>query len=149
MAKHVVELTADERLRLQELVKHGKNFTRRHAQILLKSDEGPSGPAWSDAKIAEAFDCHVTTIENIRRRLVEKGLDAALEHGRRGSTVAKKLDGRAEAYLIALTRMDPPEGHRRWGVRLLASEMVARGYVDSCSRMTVHRTLKKMNFSLT
>ena len=149
MKKHIVELTTQERSRLQALLGNGKAHQRKHAQILLKADQGPEGPRWTDAEIAEAFDCHPTTVENLRRRLVEQGLEAALEHGNRGSYRARKLDGKAEAHLIALTRMEPPEGRNRWGVRLLADQMVAQGYVESCSHMAVHRTLKKMNLSLT
>lgn len=148
MKKYIVELTTEERSQLQTLVAKGKPHQRRHAQMLLKADQGLEGPGWKDTRIAEAFDCHHTTVENLRRRLVEQGLEAALEHGNRGSYRARKLDGKAEATLIALTRMEPPEGRSRWGVRLLADQMVAQGYVESCSHMTVHRTLKKMNSSL-
>ena len=147
--KYIVELTTEERSRLHTLMGTGASHQRKHAQMLLKADQGPQGPRWKDAQIAEAFDCHPTTVENLRRRLVEQGLEAALEHGNRGSYRARKLDGTAEAHLIALTRMQPPEGRSRWGVRLLADQIVAQGYVDSCSHMTVQRTLKKMNLSLT
>jgi len=149
MKKYIVELTTEERFRLQAMIGKGLSHQRKHAQILLKADQGPEGPRWTDAEIAEAFDCHPTTVENLRRRLVEQGLDTALEHGNRGSYRARKLDGKAEAHLIALTRMEPPEGRNRWGVRLLADQMVAQGYVESCSHMAVQRTLKKMNLSLT
>ena len=91
---------------------------RKHAQLLLKADQGPNGPGWKDVAIAEAFDCHVTTVEKLRQRLVEHGLEAALVHGNRGSYRARRLDGKAEARLIALTRMEPPEGRNRWGLRL-------------------------------
>ena len=148
MKKYIVELTTEERSQLQRLLDKGKPHQRRHAQMLLKADQGREGPGWKDARIAEAFDCHPTTVENLRRRLVEQGLEATLEHGNRGSYRARKLDGKAEAHLIALTRMEPPEGRNRWGVRLLADQMVAQGYVESCSHMTVQRTLKKMNLSL-
>ena len=149
MKRYIVELTTQERSRLQALVGKGLSHQRRHAQMLLKADQGPEGPAWRDARIAEAFDCHPTTVENLRRRLVEHGLNVALEHGNRGSYRARKLDGKAEAHLIALTRMEPPEGRHRWCVRLPAGQMVAQGYADSCSHMTVQRTLKEMNLSLT
>ena len=149
MKKYIVELTTEERSRLQTLVGKGLSYQRKHAQMLLKADQGAEGPRWKDVEIAEAFDCHPTTVENLRRRLVEQGLDSALEHGNRGSYRARKLDGKAEAHLIALTRMEPPEGRNRWGVRLLADQMVAQGHVESCSHMTVQRTLKKMNLSLT
>jgi transposase len=148
MKKYIVELTIEERSRLQMLLGKGLSHQRKHAQMLLKADQGPEGPGWKDIQIAEAFDCHYTTVENLRRRLVEQGLEAALEHGNRGSYRARRLDGQAEAHLIAMTRMEPPEGRNRWGVRLLADQMVAQGYVDSCSHMTVQRTLKKMNSSL-
>ena len=149
MKKYLVELTTEERSQLQAWVGKGKPHQRRHAQMLLKADQGPEGPGWKDTQIAEAFDSHPTTVENVRRRLVEQGLEAALEHGNRGSYRARKLDGKAEAHLIALTRMEPPQGRNRWGVRLLADQMVAQGYVESCSHMAVQRTLKKMNLSLT
>ena len=149
MKKYIVELTTEERSRLQTLVGKGLSHQRKHAQMLLKADQGAEGPRWKDVEIAEAFDCHPTTVENLRRRLVEQGLDSALEHGNRGSYRARKLDGKAEAHLIALTCMEPPEGRNRWGVRLLADQMVAQGHVESCSHMTVQRTLKKMNLSLT
>lgn len=148
MKKYIVELTTEERSQLQTLTGKGKPHQRKHAQMLLKADQGPEGPRWKDTRIAEAFDCHPTTVENLRRRLVEQGLETALEHGNRGSYRARKLDGEAEAHLIALTRMEPPEGRNRWGVRLLADQMVAQGYVESCSHMAVQRTLKKMNLSL-
>jgi len=149
MKKYLVELTSEERSRLQALLGKGLAHQRRHAQIMLKADQGPEGPGWKDADIAEAFDCHPTTVENLRRRLVEQGLESALAHGNRGSYRARRLDGKAEAQLIALTRREPPAGRHRWGVRLLADQMVAQGYVESCSHMTVQRTLKKMNLSLT
>jgi transposase len=149
MKKYVVELTSEERFQLRALMGQGQSHQRKHAQMLLKADQGPEGPGWKDTQIAEAFECHPTTVENLRRRLVEQGLAAALEHGNRGSYRARKLDGKAEAHLIALTRMEPPEGRNRWGVRLLADQMVAQGHVGSCSHMTVQRTLKKMNLSLT
>ena len=147
MKKYIVELTTEELSQLQKLMSKGRPHQRKHAKMLLKAYQGPEGPAWKDVEIAEAFDCHPTTVENLRRRLVEQGLEAALEHGNRGSYRARKLDGKAEAHLIALTRMAPPEGRNRWGVRLLADQMVAQGYADSCSHMTVQRTLKKMNLS--
>ena len=105
-------LADEERSQLKAIINADKGpaHKRRYAQMLLKADQGSQGPAWKDADIAEAFDCHVTTIENLRRRLVERGLDAALEHGNRGSYRARKPDGRAEAYLIALACAAAPEG---------------------------------------
>ena len=149
--RYVVELTIEERSQLKAIINadKGRAHKRRHAQMLLKADEGPEGPAWKDADIAEAFDCHVTTVENLRRRLVERGLDAVLEHGNRGSYRARKLGGGAEAHLLALACGAAPKGRNRWTVRLLADQMVALGVVDSCGKSSVHRTLKRMNLNLT
>ena len=151
MKKYIVELTTEERSKLNAII-HADRMAahkRQHARMLLKADQGPEGPAWKDADIAKAFDCTVVTVENLRKRLVEHGFEASLEHGNRGSYRARRLDGKAEAHLIALTRQKPPKGRIRWDVRLLADQIVALGIVDECSHMTVHRTLKKTNLSLT
>jgi hypothetical protein len=148
--KYIVELTSEERNRLTEII-HADRMAahkRQHAQMLLKADQGPQGQGWSDIKIADAFDCHRTSVENLRKRLVDDGLDKAIEHGNRGSYRSKKFDGVAEAHLIATACSSPPQGRNRWTVRLLADEMVSLGMVDSCSKTTVHQTLKKMNLSL-
>ena len=151
MKKYIVELTSEERFVLDGIVKAERMAAhkRRHARILLKADQGPLGPAWADAEIADAFDCRVKSVERLRRRLVEHGLDTAMDHGNRGSYRAKKLDGVAEAHLIAIACSSAPEGRNRWTVRLLADEMVSLGIVDSVSKSTIHATLKKMSLSLT
>jgi len=123
---------------------------RRHGRMLLKADQGCQGPGWKDADIANAFDCTIKSVERLRKRLVECGLLAVLEHGNRGTYRVKKLDGVAEARLIATACSAAPEGRNRWTVvRLLTDEMVSLGIVDSCGKTTVHNTLKKMNLSLT
>jgi hypothetical protein len=81
--------------------------------------------------------------------LVEKGFEAALQNGNKGKRKQRKLDGKAEARLIALACSEPPKGRQRWTVRLLADELVCLGIADSCGKTTVHETLKKMNLSLT
>ena len=151
MKKYIVELTSEERSGLKNIIKAERMAAhkRRHARILLKADQGPQGPAWKDADIANAFDCTIKSVERLRKRLVEHGLDAVMEHGNRGAYRPKKLDGVAEAHLIAIACSSAPQGRNRWTVRLLAEEMVSLGIVDSCSKSTVHNTLKKMNLSLT
>ena len=151
MRKYIVELTGEERKMLEATINADRMAAhkRKHAQMLLKADQGPQGPRWSDVKIADAFDCHRTTVENLRKRLVEHGLDKAMDHGNRGSYRVKKFDGVAEAHLIATACSSAPKGRNRWTVRLLAEEMVSLGIVDSCSKTTVHNTLKKTNLSLT
>ena len=150
MKKYIVELTTQERSLLENIITADRMAAhkRHHAQMLLKLDQGSHGPAWTDAKVAEAFTCTLRSAQRLRWRLVERGFDVALEHGNRGSYRAKKLDGVAEAHTIALACSEAPKGHARWTVRLLADQLVALGYVESCSHMAVHRVLKKMNLSL-
>jgi hypothetical protein len=149
--KYIVELTTEERSQLREIVKAPRMAAhkRRHAQMLLKLDQRVGRPGWSDAQVAQAFDCVPRSAERLRQRLVERGFEEALDHGNRGAYRVRRLDGKAEAHLIAMTRMEPPQGHCRWTVRLLADEMVTLGYVAQCGKSTVHDTLKKTNLSLT
>ena len=151
MKKYIVELTTEERSQLQKIINAERMAAhkRRHARMLLKADEGPHGPAWTDAQIAEAFDCKPLAVARLRQRLVERGFDQVLEHANRGSYRAKALDGQAEAHVIALACGEPPAGRNRWTLRLLADQAVALGITPSCSKSSVHRTLKKTNLSLT
>ncbi len=149
--KYIVELTTEERSQLNGILQADRMaaYKRRHGEMLLATDQGPNGPAVKDADIAAAFGCTAKTVERLRQRCVEEGLDAALEHGNRGSYRARRLDGRAEAHLIALACSAPPAGRNRWSLRLLADQMVALKHVDECRHMAVKRTLKKTNLSLT
>ena len=148
MKKYVVELTSQERKQLEGLVKKGKvaGYKIRHAQMLLKADQGKQGPGWPDKQIAQAFGAHLTTVERLRKRLVEEGLEAALERHKR-QNYTHKLDGDAEARLIAIACSAPPEGRNEWTLRLLADRLVELSGVDRISHMTVSRTLKKTNSS--
>ena len=145
-AKHVVELTPEQRTRCLEIVRTGSAHARSimHAQALLKADEGPQGPAWTDAATSEAFGITTVTVANIRKTMVTEGLDAALSHYRGPRREYHcKLDGSQEAHLIALVRSEPPPGRVRWSLRLLADRMVELGYVDALSHTTVGEVLKK------
>ncbi len=148
MKKYIVELTSEERKQLQQLVKKGKvpGYKIRHAQMLLKANQGNKGPGWPDVQVAEVFAAHVTTVERLRKRFVEQGLEAALERNKRNN-YARKLDGNGEAHLIAIACSDPPTGRSEWSLRLLADRLVELSVVDSISYMTVSRTLKKTNLS--
>lgn len=109
--KYVVELADDERSSLREVVKKLKGTSQkvRRANILLKADA--CGPGWTDARIAEAFDCRTKTVENVRQRFVESGFDAALHGKKRDSPpTAKLLDGEQEAKIIAMRLGTPPKG---------------------------------------
>ena len=140
----LVRLSDEERDRCQQVIKtlKGPSQKVRRAHILLKADA--DGPGWPDAKIAEAFNCRARTIENLRKRLVLEGFEPALEGKQRQSPPPPpKLDGEAEAKLIALRLGRPPAGYGCWTLRLLADELVALEVVDSISYETVRRTLKK------
>ena len=142
--KYVVRLTDEERGVCQAIVKKLKGSSEkvRRAQVLLKADA--DGPGWPDAQIAEAFDCRVQTIEKTRQRLVTEGFEQALDRKKRAEPpIDSKLDGEAEAKLIAMRLGKPPAGYGHWTLRLLAEEMIALEVVDSISYETVRRTLKK------
>ncbi len=142
--KYVVRLTAEERKKLKQMVNKGKvaAYKRLHAQILLKADESERGPAWTDQKIAESFEVSTRSIERIRKNLVEGGIDAATCRASGGGR-KRKLDGSAEAHLIALACSNPPEGRCQWTLQLLADKIVELKYVDTLSYETVRRVLKK------
>src|SRR5258706_10889935 len=122
--KYIVRLSDEERGVCQQMIKHlqGSSQKFRRAQILLKADA--DGPAWPDVKIAEAFNCRVQTIENLRKRLVTEGFELALEGKKRQEPpTPPKLDGEAESKLIALRLGKPPAGYGRWSLQLLAAEL--------------------------
>lgn len=142
--KYIVRLSDEERDVCQEIVKRLKGTSEKvkRAQILLKADA--DGPAWPDAKIAEAFDCRVQTVETLRKRLVTEGFEAAVERKVRATPpTACKLDGEGEAKLIAMRLGKPPAGYGRWSLQLLADELVVLEVVDSICPETVRKTLKK------
>jgi hypothetical protein len=142
--KYVVRLSDEERAVCQGIIKHLKGSSQkfRRAQILLQADA--DGPGWPDVRIAEAFHCRVQTIENLRKRLVTEGFAVALEGTkRREPPTPCKLDGEAEAKLIAMRLGKPPAGYGHWTLRLLADELVALEVVDSISHETVRKVLKK------
>jgi hypothetical protein len=142
--KFVVRLSDEERGVCQEIIKHLKGSSQkfRRVQILLKTDA--DGPAWSDVRIADAFNCRVQTIENLRKRLVTEGFALALEGKKRQEPPTPcKLDGEAEAKLIALRLGKPPLGYGHWTLQLLADEMVSLEIVDAISPETVRQVLKK------
>ena len=116
----------------------------RWARILFKADQNKGGPAWTDPQICHALDVGVATVERVRKRFVEEGLDTALNRRKnRTSTFRRKLDGHQEAQLVTLACSQPPEGRDRWTLRLLADKLVELEIVDSISYQTVRRVLKK------
>jgi hypothetical protein len=143
--KYIVRLSDSERRTCLAVVKQLKGTSQkvRRAHILLKADA--DGPAWTDARIAEAYHCRVQTVENVRMSLVTEGFEAALERKKRESPPTPPLlDGVKEAKLIALRLGQPPAGYGRWTLRLLAEQLVELEVVDAISPETVRQTLKKM-----
>ena len=147
----VVRLTDEDRSELETLIRRGKASARTlvRARILLKSDQGDQGEAWTDAEIAEALDVAPKTVFNVRRRWVEEGVEAALNRKKQEApSRTRKLDGQAEATLVATCCGPPPAGRARWTLRLLADKLVELDAVESISPETVRSTLKKMPLSL-
>lgn len=140
-----VTLTEAEREQLQQRLAAGRaaaqSLTR--ARILLKADESPGGRAWTDQRSMEALDVGHSTLERVRRKFVERGLEGVLERRQPRRFYHRKLDGRQEAQLVALACSPPPVGRRQWTLRLLADNMVELRYVDGLSYETVRQTLKK------
>ncbi len=118
---------------------------RLHAQALLKADEGKLGPSWTDLWISEAYDIHTGTVKSIRQRFVEEGLASALNRKQRTNPPRpRKLDGAAEARLIATVQGPPPEGRSRWTLRLLSDRIVELGICDEpVSHSAIGRVLKR------
>lgn len=150
MKKYKVTLTADERQSLHDLIAAGKASAKRltHARILLKADAAPDGPAWTDGRIAEAVEVNLRTVERVRQRFVEQGLEAALVRKKQDRpSRERKLDGDGEARLIALACSEPPRGRSGWTLQLLADKLVQLHVVGSISDETVRQVLKKTNSS--
>jgi transposase len=143
--KYVVRLTAQERGQLTQLLAGGTAPARQltHARILLKADQGPEGPAWTDAQIVTALDTSRPTVERVRKRYAEEGLEAALVHRPPRATKPRTLDGQQEARLIALSCGGPPPGRERWSLRLLAEKLVELEVVEAVSRETVRQVLNQ------
>ncbi len=147
--KYVVRLTAEERALLLDLTQQGQAPAKAltHARILLKTDCADGQDGWTDEAISEALDVSIPTIQRVRNRYVTQGLQAAVARQARSRERSRRLDGSQEAHLIALACSEPPEGHARWTLRLLADRMMRLEYVEEVSHETVRQTLKKTNSS--
>ena len=140
--KYVVDLNDQEREHLLEVTRHGKSSARKikRAHMLLKADQD-----LSDVQIAQAVDTSRATVLRTRKRFVEEGLDALNERPRSGQP--NKLDGKQQAHIIALACSEPPQGHARWTLRLLAAKVVQLNFAESISPETIRKMLKKTNSS--
>ena len=137
--KYIVALSKAEEEMLNELISSGRQRVRKvaHAHILLKANAG-----WMDQQISQAVDVSVPTIVRVRQRFVEEGIDQALQPRQTSRKYEYLLDGVQEAHLVALACSQPPAGHRRWSLRLLASQMVRLEYVDDISHETVRQVMR-------
>lgn len=144
-----VTLTKEERETLTALVNKGKGPAGKlkRARILLLADEAQESGAWKDGDIVRALQTSRRTVERTRQKCVEEGVEAAINHTRPKQTKSKRLDGAAEAYLVQLACSEAPDGHERWSMQMLADKLIELEVVETVSRETVRKTLKKMNLS--
>jgi Homeodomain-like domain len=147
--RYTVMLSEEERGRLHTMIGRGvaPASALTHARILLKANQGEAGPGWTDAAIAVALEVNPATVARIRQQYVTAGLDAALHRKPPAREYRRRLDGRQEARLVALACSAPPEGHKRWTLRLLAERMVELEVVEAVSYETVRQALKQTGSS--
>lgn len=147
--KYRVRLSEQERSHLEDIINKGTvaAHKRRHAHILLLADEAGENGGMKDKDIALAVVTTARTVERVRRRCVEEGISAALERRRQKNRRKPVLDGEGEAKLVSIACSSPPKGHARWSLTLLADRLVELNVVDSISRETVRKALKKTNLS--
>src|ERR1700680_1448998 len=126
-----VTLTELERVALRKLVSVGKAAAQKlvRARILLLANQSEGGSSKSDPEIVESLGCGRASVERIRKQFVEEGLEAALNPKPSQRVYERKMDGQAEAHLIALACGAAPEGRSRWTLRLLGDQMVALEHV--------------------
>ena len=144
MKKYLVELTSEQREELSHMISTGKASARQltHARILLKADQGPHGPQWSDVQIQQALEVSPATVARVRKRCAQEGVQEAILPLAAQRIRSRRLDGSQEAYLIALVCGAPPQGGARWTWRLLADQLVELGSVDTVSHETVRQVLR-------
>ena len=144
--RYVVELSGEERKRLEGLIHAGKSSaqTLTRARILLKADISEAGEGWSDSAISAALDTSINNVARPRQLLVQEGFEATLKRKYNPNSARPRIfDGAAEAKLIALACSPAPEGFARWTLRLLEEKVVELAIVDKASDNTIGRTLKK------
>jgi transposase len=149
--KYLVKLTDEDRSFLEQTVKSGNAPARKitRAWILLKSDcSEDDGPNWSYKKICQAYNVSEVTVYQVRKSYVENGLEKTINRKKPEREYEHRIDGEAEAHLIALACSEAPNGQERWTLRLLQDRMIKLDYVKDVSHETIRTTLKKTNLSL-
>ena len=147
--KYRVKLSVEEREELKAMVSKGRSagYKQTHARVLVLSDEAQEVGAMKEEDIARSLQVGRATVELVRRRCVEEGVERALGRKEQLNRKRKRLDGQGEAHLIALACGEPPEGRAGWTLQLLANGLVEREIVESISHETVRQTLKKTSLS--
>lgn len=150
MIRYTIKLTKDEVAELKSIINKGSHSTQtyRAAVILLNCDTGEFSDKVTNEQIAKVIKVGMRTIDRVKKRFIEEGLDSTLERKPSNRIYEKKADGDFEAKLVAICCGNPPEGFAKWSLRLLADKMVELKYIDSISHVTIGSVLKKMNLSL-
>jgi transposase len=149
MKRYTIKLLKDEVDELMSIINKGSHssHTFRVAYILLNCDEGEFSEKVTNEQISKILKIGMRTIDRVKKRFIEEGLEGVLERKPTSRIYEKKIDGEVEAKLVQLCCSEPPAGYSKWSLRLLADKMVELNYVDSISYVAVGNTLKKMNLS--
>jgi transposase len=150
MAKYRIKLTKDEVEELTSIIKKGSHTTQsyRAAYVLLNCDEGDFSLGKSiNEQISKVLKVSMRTIDRIKQKFIEGGLERALERSESTRVYTQKVDGDLEAKIVQLCCSEPPKGFVKWTLRMLADRVVELGYVDKLSHVSVHNTLKKTNLN--
>jgi hypothetical protein len=147
---HPITLTTEEKEKLEIIARSYQHSARERtrAKILLLTDTTREGGAIKDATIAEMVKCHVVTIGTIREKAAQRGVIPSIEHKEQEKRKARKLDGDAEAKLIAIACSQAPEGRKSWTIKLLTETLIEKQVVETIDEATVCRTLKKIRLNL-
>jgi transposase len=150
MIKYTIKLTKNEVEELMIIINKGfhTSLTFRTAYILLNCDEGKYSQKVSNEQISKVLKVGMRTIDRVKKKFIEEGLEASLERRPTSRVYEPKIDGDVESKLVALCCSEPPKGFAKWSLRLLADKMVELNYVESISHVTVRSVLKKTNLSL-
>lgn len=150
MKRYTIKLEKEEVEELMSIINKGSHssHTFRAAYILLNCDEGEYSEKVTNEQVSKVLKVGMRTIDRVKKRFMEEGLDEALNRKPTSREYEKKVDGEVEAKLVQLCCSEPPPGYSKWSLRLLADKMVELHYVDSISHVSVRDTLKKMNLSL-
>ena len=149
MIRYKIQLTKQEVEELENIISKGSHTSQRFrtAYILLNCDEGKYSEKVSNKEISKVLKVGMRTIDRVKKRFIEEGLESTLERRPTSRVYERKVDGDIEAKLITLCCSDPPKGFSQWSLRLLADTMVELNYLESISHVTVRSVLKKTNLS--